>query len=70
MIVIVEHYNDYDQHGGYFVGAYESLKEAKEAGYTKFGRLQPYGIADTWYNCHEIDINTDYHFEGEQLLKD
>lgn len=64
MFIVTTEFNDYDQHGEYFVAAYNekpTFKQLKEligerdiivGKLTKGGGR--HGIEDQWYNLHEV----------------
>lgn len=66
MTLILEYYNDYDQHGGYFVGVFDkTIEELKKEGYV-FGRQNSEYV---WNEAYEIKTNTLYesHRNGELI---
>ncbi len=72
MWILLKVYNDYDQHGGYFSGVFESFSDLK-ASVNHLGRL---GNEYCWYKafndklwCFEGTIDSDYDGEiGVQLF--
>lgn len=57
MTVVLEYYNDYNQHGGYFLGVFDkNIQELEEDGWI-FGR-QDYEYS--WKEAVEIEPNKIY----------
>jgi len=54
LYIVVKEYNDYDQHGGYFIGVYDTYEKAKNS-VNHFGRVND---ENEWYTCLKIPINT------------
>lgn len=57
--VVLQHVNDYSQHGGYFVGVFDTVEEAFKH-FDHFGRL---GNEHTWYTIHSIVTNWKYDLD-------
>lgn len=53
MWILLEFFNDYDQHGGYFAGVFDSYDLAKAAA----GELGRKGSDYSWYRAVEVDTN-------------
>ena len=60
MVVVLKFYNDDNQHGGYFVGVFKSLKKAE--GVCTFGRSSKNN--EEWYEYICTDINKEYIFDS------
>ena len=56
LYVLLEFYNDYDQHGGYFAGVFPTYEDAK-ASVDHIGRVHN---EYSWYAIKEIDIGRHY----------
>jgi hypothetical protein len=53
MFILIKQYNDYDQHGGYFAGVFES-RELAEKSVDHIGRI---GNEYSWFDVYESDLN-------------
>ena len=56
LYILLEQFNDYDQHGGYFAGAFEDLKEAVLS-VDHIGRKNK---EYKWYEIKEVEMNKVY----------
>lgn len=61
MWVLLKQYNDYNQHGGYFAGIFDTEKQAI-ASVNHLGRLN---YEETWYELIKINKNKIYDNEDE-----
>jgi len=61
MWVLLEYWNDYNQHGGYFVGIFVSKKSALNAVH-HVGRRD---YEDTWYEIEKVIVNKVYEQEED-----
>lgn len=59
MFILLEYYNDYDQHGGYFVGVFSELEHA-EAAVDHIGRVND---EYTWYEIKEVLVDSTEYIE-------
>lgn len=57
--IVLRHENEYNQHGGYFVGAFD-VPPVSPNGH--WGRQ---GVESTWYTKVNVLMNRTYHEESE-----
>jgi hypothetical protein len=53
LYILLEYFNDYDQHGGYFCGAFSSEKLLRES-VDHIGRIN---FEESWYEYEECALN-------------
>ena len=62
MFVLLKFYNDYDQHGGYFAGLFDSEILAEQS-VDHIGRRD---AEYSWYEIKGLAINVIYNNEGDE----
>jgi hypothetical protein len=60
MWVLLQEYNDYDQHGGYFAGIFNSYEEAEKAAGGHIGRG---GSEYSWFEVDRVEVGEFYEQE-------